>query len=77
MILSKYLNMNRSLLNSISATYHFKISLEQSFLKTLENQSKWAINNNLTDVTRVPDFLDYIYLDALESVTSEAVTIIR
>lgn len=41
-IVARYLKMDESLLEDISATYHFKISLDQSFLKTLENQSKWA-----------------------------------
>ncbi len=76
-IVARYLKMDRSLLDDLSATYHFKISLDQSFLKTLENQSKWAIKNKLTDQTRVPDFLDFIYLDALASVKPEGVTIIR
>lgn len=76
-IVAKYLKMDRSLLDDLSATYHFKISLDQSFLKTLENQSKWAIKNKLTDQTRVPNFLDFIYLDALASVKPEGVTIIR
>jgi len=76
-IVAKYLKMDRSLLDELSASYHFKIALDQSFLKTLENQSKWAIKNKLTDQTKVPDFLDFIYLDALASVKPEGVTIIR
>ena len=76
-IVAKYLKMDRSLLDDISATYHFKITLNQSFLKTLENQSKWAIKNKLTDQTRVPNFLDFVYLDALASVEPEGITIIR
>jgi NitT/TauT family transport system substrate-binding protein len=69
--------MDRSLLDDISATYRFKISLEQSFLKTLVNQSKWAIKNGLTDKTKVPNFLEFVYLDALVSVKPDGVTIIR
>jgi NitT/TauT family transport system substrate-binding protein len=76
-IVAKYLKMDRSLLDDISATYRFKISLEQSFLKTLVNQSKWAIKNGLTDKTKVPNFLEFVYLDALVSVKPDGVTIIR
>ena len=76
-IVAEYLKMDSSLLDDLSATYNFRISLDQAFLKTLENQSKWAVNNKLTDQTRVPVYLDYIYLDALTSVKPEGVTIIR
>ena len=76
-IVAKYLKMDSSLLDDLTATYNFRISLDQAFLKTLENQAKWAINNKLTDQTRVPDYLDYIYIDALTSVKPEGVTIIR
>jgi hypothetical protein len=33
--------------------------------------------NNLTDATKVPNYLDYIYFDALEEVKPEVVTIIH
>ncbi|MCK5329769.1 MAG: nitrate ABC transporter substrate-binding protein, partial [Candidatus Marinimicrobia bacterium] len=55
----------------------FAVILEQTMLITFEDQSRWAIENNLTDITQVPNYLNYIYLDALEKVNPEAVTIIR
>ncbi len=76
-IVAKYFKLDSSLLDELVATYNFRISLGQAFLKTLENQSKWAINNTLTDQTRVPDYLDYIYIDALRSVKPESATIIK
>jgi NitT/TauT family transport system substrate-binding protein len=46
-------------------------------LIAFEDQARWRIDNNLTDATRVPNYLDYIYLDALEKVKPEAIGIIR
>ena len=57
--------------------FTFEISLDQSLLINIESEARWAINNNLTDATKVPNYLDYVYLDALEAVKPEAVTIIR
>ncbi len=76
-IVAQYLKMDESLLAELSAMYHFKISLDQSFLLTLENQTEWAITHHLTDQTRVPNYLDAMYPDALEAVKPESVTIIR
>ncbi len=55
----------------------FAVILSQSMLITFEDQARWRIQNNLTDASEVPNYLDYIYLDALEAVKPEAVTIIR
>lgn len=55
----------------------FAVVLEQAMLITFEDQARWRIENNLTDKATVPNFLDFIYWDALETVKPEAVGIIR
>jgi NitT/TauT family transport system substrate-binding protein len=55
----------------------FEVALEQSLLTSLENQARWAIRNKLTDRKKVPNYLNFIYLDALEAVKPRGVTIIR
>ncbi len=55
----------------------FAVVLEQAMLITMRDQSRWAINNNLTDATEVPNYVDHIYMDALEAVKPEAVGIIH
>jgi NitT/TauT family transport system substrate-binding protein len=55
----------------------FAVILEQAMLIAFEDQARWRIDNNLTDATRVLNYLDYIYLDALEKVKPEAIGIIR
>jgi NitT/TauT family transport system substrate-binding protein len=42
-----------------------------------EDQARWRIKEGLSDATEVPNYLDYIYLDALEKVKPEAVGIMR
>lgn len=57
----------------------FKISVEltQMLLLAMDNQARWIIANNLTGATEIPNYLDYIYTDALEKVKPEAITIIK
>jgi ABC-type nitrate/sulfonate/bicarbonate transport system substrate-binding protein len=55
----------------------FIISLSQRLIVSLEDQARWRIENNLTDATEVPNFLNYIYIDALELVKPSAMTIIK
>ncbi len=76
-IVSQRLKTERGLLSSVRNDFEFQLVLDQSRLITLEDEAKWLINNNLTDKTEVPNYLDYVYIDALEEVRSEAVMIIR
>jgi len=55
----------------------YTISLSQELLITMEDGAKWKIENRLTDKTKVPNYLDYIYCGALETVKPEACTIVH
>ncbi len=55
----------------------FAVGLEQAMLITFEDQARWRIKQGLTDATEVPNYLFYIYMDALEKVKVEAIGIIR
>jgi len=55
----------------------FVVTLEQAMLITFEDQARWRIRQGLADATEVPNYLDYIYMDALEEVKPETVGIIR
>ncbi len=55
----------------------FTVVLEQAMLVAMEDQARWRIENGLTDETDVPNFLEFLYLNALEVTAPEAVTVIR
>lgn len=54
-----------------------QLALNQELLLSMENIAAWAIENKLTDKTIVPNYLNYIYFDALNDVKPDAITIIR
>jgi len=55
----------------------FAVILEQAMLIAFEDQARWRIKQGLTDATEIPNYLNYIYMDALEEVKPEAIGIIR
>lgn len=57
-------------------TFDFTVTLDQSLLLGIEEQARFLIDNKRTDKAKVPNFLDFIYFDALQSVKPGAVTII-
>ena len=76
-IVAKRLNLKKEITALHWDEFTFEISLDQSLLINIEDEARWAIKNGLTDKTEAPNYLDYIYIDALDEVKPEAVTIIR
>ena len=53
------------------------VYLNQVLLLSFEDEARWMISNNFTDKTEVPNYLNYVYTDALEAVKPNAMTIIK
>lgn len=58
-------------------SFQFRVGLDKVLLITLEDETRWAMSNQLTDRTQMPDYLSYLYFDALEAVRPDAIRIER
>ncbi len=76
-IVCERLKIDKELTAIIWDDFNFELMLDQTLLITLEDEARWAIREGLTDKKEVPNYLDFIYMDALKDVKPEAVTIIR
>jgi sulfonate transport system substrate-binding protein len=76
-IVSNKTGLKESEIAGIWPDLRFEVALEQSLLTSLENEARWVIRNKLTDGKKVPNYLNFIYLDTLEAVKPRGVTIIR
>lgn len=76
-ITANYLETDVAKVEKLWPKYNFHIALEQSFIALLEDVARWMIKTNITGSTEVPNFLNFIYFDALEAVKPEAIMIIR
>ncbi len=76
-IVTERLKLDKEVMTAIWDDVIMEIFLDQSLLVTIEAEARWAIKNKLTDKTEVPNYLDYIYFDALEEVKPEAIGIIH
>jgi NitT/TauT family transport system substrate-binding protein len=56
---------------------HFGLELDQGLLLTLEDQARWAVKAKLTTRQDPPNFLDYIYMDGLRTISPFDVSIIH
>jgi len=76
-IIAKLHSIDKENLENEWDDYIFELSLSQSLLITLEAEARWAIKTGLTDKKEVPNYLNYIYLNALAEVKPQALTIIH
>lgn len=76
-IISESFNIAMEDLDDLWDGYFFELSLNQSLLTSWESIARWAIENGLTDHKKIPNYLDFMFLDALEAVKPESLTIIR
>lgn len=76
-IVSERLKIDKECTASVWDDFNFQLILDQSIFISLEVQARWAIREGLTEKKEVPNYLHFIYMDALEEVKPEAVTIIR
>ena len=72
-----FTKIDSGLIRKIWGDTEFSVRLDQSLLLAMEDESEWAIKNKLTDNPQIPNYLDFIYFDGLQSVKPEAVMILK
>ena len=76
-IIAEFTRMDKSAIEELWNLYDFRVVLTQSLLVSLEDQTRWAVKNRLTQCRYMPNYLDFIYIEGLHAVKPEAVRIIR
>jgi ABC-type nitrate/sulfonate/bicarbonate transport system substrate-binding protein len=75
-IVARDLNNTNSYTTSVWPDFQYSVTLDQSFILLMQDEARWLINNNLTGANSIPNFLSYIYVNGLKSVSPESVNII-
>ena len=70
-------NYESSYIDYIWQRHDFTVVLPQALIVGMEDQARWSIDNKLIDATQTPNYLDYIYMDALEEIKPKSIGIIR
>ncbi len=76
-IVKQQMNFTDDYTETVWMQNQFRLSLDQAQIIAMGDEARWLINNNLTNATSVPNFLDYIYTDGLKAVKPQSVTIIK
>lgn len=74
---AQFLKMDKDLLERIWPIFTARVTLNQALLVDFEDQTRWAVQKGLTTRKDMPNYLEFIYVDGLQAVKPEAVTILR
>ena len=76
-ILFKHLHMPASSAKLVSSQIDYMLSLDQTFIKTLEGEARWFSQQKGNVGTKPANYLDFIYPLPLRQVRPQAVTIVK
>lgn len=73
----EYLNLETRQAAKMFKTSEFGLTLDQSLLLALDDETRWAMKKGLVETGPIPNYLDYLNFEPLLSVNPHAVKIIR
>jgi sulfonate transport system substrate-binding protein len=76
-LVADFVKVDQPVIDKIWDLYGLQVTLDQALLVNLEDQSRWAVERRLTPRSDIPDYLDFIYIDGLSGVKSQAVRILK
>jgi len=76
-IVADFCGIGSDVVRHVWADSSFAVRLDQSLVLALEDESRWAINGKLTRAEKIPNYLEFIHIDALKLVKPDAVAILR
>jgi NitT/TauT family transport system substrate-binding protein len=76
-ILAAATKTDPGIIREVWQAFNYRVQLDQTLIITLEDETRWAMNNRLTTQTVMPDYRKYIHFDSLLALKPEAVTFKR
>lgn len=76
-IMSIATKIDQTLIRDVWDAFQYRVVLDQVLLLTLEDETRWAMKNKLTDQTTMPDYLSYIHSDSLKALKPETLKLNR
>jgi len=76
-IMAAAIKVDKELVREVWDAFNYQVRLEQNLLITLEDETRWAMKNKLTDKTAMPNYKDYIHVESLMAVRREAIKLKR
>jgi ABC-type nitrate/sulfonate/bicarbonate transport system substrate-binding protein len=69
--------IDKATVQSVWANFNYRVELDRSLPLVLEDETRWAVAQQLTDNPVMPDFARHIHVDSLRAVKPAAVRLSR
>ena len=76
-MLSAAIKVDKDMVKEVWNAFSYQVRLDQNLTITLEDETRWAMKNKLTDQALMPNYLSHIYVDGLKAVKPGAVRMDR
>jgi ABC-type nitrate/sulfonate/bicarbonate transport system substrate-binding protein len=76
-IVERTLSLNHDAVLNTWPKTHFRVRLDQALLTLMEDEARWAIQNKLVETKKIPNYLPFLYLEGLEKLRPDAVSVIH
>lgn len=76
-LLATSLDIENELVDSLWDIFQFDLTLDHSLLASIEDEARWGIKEGIVKEKEIPNYLNFIYTQALEKIDSDSVTIIK
>lgn len=76
-IVAAAIKVDKELVKEVWNAFSYQVRLDQTLLITLEDETRWAMKNKLTDKTVMPNYADFIHVDSLKAVKPATVNLNR
>jgi len=76
-LVARKLGADRDVIAALWGRMYLRVSLDQSVLLSLEDIARWTVGSGFVSLDTVPNYMEFLYLPALERAKPEAVTVIR
>lgn len=67
-MVAEAIKVDKDLVKEVWDVMSYQVRLDQNLTITLEDETRWAMKNKLTDQAVIPNYLSYIYVDGLKAV---------
>ena len=76
-IVAQATKVEKDLVTEVWGAMNYQVRLDQNLTITLEDETRWAMKNKLTEQTVMPNYVSHIYVDGLKAVKPGAVRMDR
>ncbi|WP_197027000.1 ABC transporter substrate-binding protein [Methylomonas sp. 11b] len=76
-IMASATKVELGLIKSVWDDFSYELTLDQTLLITLEDETRWAMKNRLTDQVAMPNFQQSIHMDSLAAIKPAILTLYR